>query len=56
MNDNTYYLVTGYYARTRKRFTLTYPSLHHAMCINLWRGSVLEVTDGKRKLLKRVYN
>lgn len=43
--------------RNGKRFKLVYSSLYMAMSINLYRGSVYAILDdGKRKLLKRVYN
>lgn len=39
------------------RFKKVYSSALFAMSINLYRGSVYGVLDdGKRKLLKRVYN
>lgn len=38
------------------RFKIVTSNYSHAMGINLWRGSVWKVLDGKRKLLKRVYN
>lgn len=50
-----HYDVTGVTVRG-KRFRLSFSNLIHAMGINLWRGSVWEVSDGKRKLIKRVYN
>jgi len=50
------YHVTGV-LRDGKRFRcMVYHNYMMAVGINLWRGSVWEVTDGKRKLLKRVYN
>lgn len=51
-----HYIVTGVDVRG-KRFRLQYSKLFHALCINLWRGSVWLVNDnGKRKLVKRVWN
>lgn len=49
------YIVTGV-DRNGKRFVKQYSEKFWAMGINLWRGSVWEVTDGKRRLIKRVYN
>lgn len=50
------YHVTGV-DRSGRRFRIVTTSHMHAMCINLWRGSVWAVLDnGKRKLIKRVYN
>lgn len=49
------YIVTGVDTRGR-RFQLKYNSISVALSINLYRGSVWEVSNGKRKLLKRVYN
>jgi hypothetical protein len=51
------FVVTGKLYRSNKRFTNRYNSFDHAMMINLWKGSVwVELDNGKRKLLKRVYN
>lgn len=55
MNDR-HYIVTGVQYRSTKRFRIVTSSFLHAICINLWRGSVWEVKGGKRKLIKRVYN
>lgn len=56
MNNNTVrYAVTGI-DRNGKRFSLRYSNIRTALGINLWRGSVWEVTNGKRRLIKRVYN
>lgn len=49
------YIVTGVDVRG-KRFRLQYDRLFYALSINLWRGSVWSVYNGKRKLIKRVYN
>lgn len=47
--------ITGLLYRSKKRFKITTSSYMHAMCINLWNGSVWAVLDNnKRKLLKRV--
>jgi len=51
----TLYHVTGV-DRSGKRFKIVTSNGMHAVCINIWRGSVWEVTNGKRKLIKRVYN
>jgi len=51
------FIVTGVLYRSNKRFRNVYNSFTQAMCINLWRGSVwVEFDNGKRKLLKRVFN
>lgn len=43
--------------RDGKRFKDNYISLDHALCINLWNGSVWSVLNtGKRVLIKRVKN
>lgn len=50
------YHVTGT-DRDGKRFKRVYSNLHYALSINLWNGSVWQVDEnGKRKLIKRVYN
>ncbi len=49
------YHVTGV-DRQGKRFRIETSNGMHAMMVNLWRGSVWQVTGGKRKLIKRVYN
>lgn len=57
------YVVTGT-LRDGKRFRKVTTNKFHAMCINLWRGSVWEVdastiidaVKAKRKLIKRVWN
>ena len=57
MNGFTHYLVTGLLYRTNRRFSRTTATWRFAMGINLWRGSVWGVyPDGRRKLLKRVWN
>lgn len=50
------YVVTGTLVSGQR-----FPAIHtnnprHALGINLYRGSVWEIVNGKRKLLKRVYN
>lgn len=43
--------------RQGKRFTMETSSLHHALCINIWNGSVWAVMEsGKKSLIKRVKN
>lgn len=49
------YVVTGLDVRGR-RFRMFTSNYMYAMSINLWRGSVWEQKEGKRKLLKRVRN
>ena len=53
--NNIEYAVTGV-TTDGKRFRLSYSSIMQALGINLYRGSVWEVKNGKRKLIKRVYN
>jgi hypothetical protein len=50
------YHVTGILT-TGKRFSpIITDNPHYALSINLYRGSVWQVRDGKRKLIKRVFN
>ena len=49
------YDVTGI-DRNGKRFSMTYSNQRQALAINLWQGSVWKVINGKRRLIKRVYN
>ena len=49
------YHVTGI-DRNGRRFKIITNKGMHAMMINIYRGSVWEVINGKRKLIKRVYN
>ena len=54
--DRVTYVVTGV-DRSGRRFRQVHSSYFVADNINLYRGSVWEQgTDGKRRLLKRVYN
>ena len=49
--------VTGTDIAGRRFKRMTFSSFHTANMINLWCGSVWGIKeDGKRKLLKRVYN
>lgn len=50
------FIVTGYYYLTNKKFRFVYANWHLANSINLWRGHVWLLRDGKRKLLKKVWN
>jgi hypothetical protein len=50
------YIITGKLYQSNKRFRITTDNFRYAMRINLWRGSVWEFKDNKRKLIKRVYN
>lgn len=50
------YIVTGLLYNSNKRFRSIYNSYAFAMGINLWRGSVWHEVNGKRKLIKRIYN
>ena len=49
------YIVTGV-DRNGKRFRKEFSEPRWAFGINLWRGSVWGLLNGKRKLLNRVYN
>lgn len=49
------YHVTGT-DRNGRRFKIITNKGMHAMMVNIYRGSVWEVINGKRKLIKRVYN
>lgn len=55
VEKNNLYVVTGVDVYG-KRFRFRTENKIHAMGINLYRGSVWIVTDGKRKLIKRVWN
>jgi hypothetical protein len=57
LDDIKHFIVTGQLYKSNKRFRDVYSSWMPAMSINLWRGSVwAELNNGKRKLLKRVWN
>mgnify|MGYP003637360261 CR=1 FL=1 len=49
------YIVTGLDARG-KRFSIHTDNYMHAMGYNLYRGTVWELKNGKRKRIKSVYN
>lgn len=53
------YIVTGV-TTSGKRFKRSFDKdgVYWAMGINLWNGSVwgIKISDGKRQLIKRVYN
>ncbi len=48
--------VTGILTNGRRFPTIVTTNPYHAMGINLYRGSVWRVEDGKRRLIRRVYN
>ena len=50
------YHITGIDRNGRRFLTVRTTNYIHAMGLNLWRGSVWRVSDGKRKLIKRVHN
>jgi hypothetical protein len=51
------FVVTGYLYRTNKKFKAIYTNSHkHAIGINLWKGNVWGVRNGKRHLMRRVLN
>lgn len=49
------FVVTGV-ALGGKRFRIRTENQMHAFGINLWRGSVWAEENGKRRLLRRVWN
>jgi len=49
------YHITGVTTRN-KRFKIVTSNYVHAMGINLYRGSVWAVSNGKRKLIRRIFN
>ena len=49
------YVITGVDVKG-KRFKITTSNWIHASGINLYRGTVWKVVDGKRKLIYRVWN
>lgn len=49
------YHITGVDVKGR-RFKITTSNYMHAMCINIWRGTVWRVENGKRTAIKRVFN
>lgn len=49
------YIVTGI-DRNGKRFRKEYDDAFTAMHINLWRGNVWRLVDGKKTRIKSVYN
>lgn len=55
-SDTTTFVVTGRYYNSRRRFSIKTNNAIHANSINLWCGSVWEVINGKRRLIKRVWN
>jgi hypothetical protein len=49
--------VTGRIYNSKKRFVLEYSSMHQALSVNLWNGSVWAVMEsGKKMLIKRTVN
>ena len=57
MSEAKSYVVTGKLASGRRFKPIRTTNYMHAMMTNLFRGSVWEVSpEGKRKLLRRVYN
>jgi hypothetical protein len=50
------YHVTGLYYQSNRRFKTVYSDLYTALGINLWRGTVWEVVNGKRTRIKSVWN
>lgn len=57
-NTGDTYHVTGVTTggKNGKRFKIVTSNPHYALGINLWRGSLWQVRDGKRTLLRRVWN
>ena len=54
--DKVEYHVTGTLVNGRRFKTIKTTNVHHAFGINLWNGSVWQVRNGKRMLVKRVSN
>jgi len=50
--DPIIYVITGY-DRAGKRFKKI---THYPQHYNIWKGSLWQLVDGKRKLIKRYYN
>lgn len=50
------YIVSGYYYNSDRKFRDHYNNPHQALGINLWRGRVWQVRNGRRKLIKKVWN
>lgn len=50
------YHVTGRLVNGKRFKPIITDSPHYALAINLYQGSVWQVRDGKRKLIKRVFN
>jgi len=53
---STKYVVTGVLANGKRFKPMYFDRLIWAFSINLWRGSVWEEVNGKRRLIRRVYN
>lgn len=56
MNFFDSFIVTGLLYNSKKRFVKKMSSPAQALSVNLWRGSVCGVKNGKRQLIKRTYN
>jgi hypothetical protein len=51
------FIVTGVYANSTKHFPAkTFNTYEQAKCINLWRGHIWLLRDGKRILIRSVHN
>lgn len=50
------FIVTGLLYNSKKRFTKKCSTPMTALSINLWTGSVWGIKNGKRQLIRRVYN
>jgi len=51
------FVVTGLLYNSNKHFKpMTFSNWRHANSINLWRGHVWLLRNGKRTLIKSVYN
>ena len=56
MKETKVYHITGILRNGRRFPRITTTNYMQAMFINLWNGTVWEVIDGHRKMIKRVYN
>ena len=54
--DKVVYVVTGTDPRGKRIMPIRTLNKMHAMCINVYNGSVWEERNGKRTRIKRVFN
>lgn len=53
-NSGDYYVVTGFYYNSNKKFRIKSENPYYVLGINLWKGNVWHYHNGKRKLIKSV--